>query len=54
MHDRVLLGIAAARPRSLAALEQVPGLGPAKLEVYGRRIVEVVLAAGAGESVTRS
>lgn len=41
-HDKTLRSIASLRPRSLAALETVPGIGPAKLERYGRKILEVV------------
>jgi ATP-dependent DNA helicase RecQ len=34
-HDRTLAELAAARPRDLQGLRQVPGIGPAKLEAYG-------------------
>jgi superfamily II DNA helicase RecQ len=46
--DETLAAIAAARPVSLAALERVKGIGPAKLDKYGADIVAIV--AGAPES----
>ena len=41
-HDSTLAAIAEARPRSLAALRRVKGMGPAKLEKYGDEILAVV------------
>lgn len=41
-HDRTLRHIASARPVSLDALGAVPGIGPAKLERFGRRLLEIV------------
>jgi len=38
-HDRTLAEIAGRRPRSLAELGQVPGVGPAKLERYGAQLL---------------
>jgi len=40
--DETLAAIAAARPVSLAALERVKGIGPAKLDKYGADIVAIV------------
>jgi ATP-dependent DNA helicase RecQ len=40
--DRVIAAIEEERPRSLAALERVPGLGPAKIARFGRDILEMV------------
>jgi DNA helicase-2/ATP-dependent DNA helicase PcrA len=40
--DATLAGIAEARPRTLAALRRVKGMGPARLEQYGDEILEVV------------
>jgi DNA helicase-2/ATP-dependent DNA helicase PcrA len=44
-HDATLAAIAEARPRTLAALRRVKGMGPAKLEQYGDEILEVVARA---------
>ena len=44
-HDRTLTDIAEARPRTMAQLRRVRGLGPAKLEKYGPEIIEVVARA---------
>lgn len=41
-HDRTLAAIAARRPATRAALSEVSGLGPAKLEAYGRAILSLV------------
>jgi DNA helicase II / ATP-dependent DNA helicase PcrA len=43
--NAVLRGVAEARPQSLAALAQVPGIGPAKLELYGDELLAVVAEA---------
>jgi DNA helicase-2/ATP-dependent DNA helicase PcrA len=44
-YDETLASIAAARPTSLAALERVKGIGPAKLDKYGRDILAIIAAA---------
>jgi ATP-dependent DNA helicase RecQ len=41
-HDRTLLEIAGRAPDTLEALAQVPGVGPAKLDRYGSRVLELV------------
>jgi len=43
-HDTTLAAIAEARPRSLAALRRVKGMGPQKLEKYGEEILAVIEA----------
>ncbi len=43
--DRTLRDIALLRPRTLDELQLAHGIGPAKAERYGRRILEVVAAA---------
>ena len=40
--DRTLRALVAARPRSEAALSQVAGIGPTKLERYGREILALL------------
>ena len=42
LHDRTLMAIAAARPRSTAELLEVPGIGPRKAAEYGDAIVSLV------------
>ena len=42
LHDRTLLAIAAATPRSTDALLDIPGIGPTKLAEYGDAIIAVV------------
>ena len=42
LHDRTLAALAAARPASLTALAEVPGIGPAKLAAYGSEILSVL------------
>jgi ATP-dependent DNA helicase RecQ len=44
-HDRTLRELARLQPRSVAMLQQVPGLGPAKIERFGASFLEVI---GAG------
>jgi ATP-dependent DNA helicase RecQ len=39
LHDSTLAALAAARPSSLAALAGIPGIGPSKLEAYGKEIL---------------
>jgi superfamily II DNA helicase RecQ len=46
--DRTLLGIVAARPRSLAELLRVPGIGEATLARHGAAILAVVAAPPGG------
>jgi superfamily II DNA helicase RecQ len=41
-HDRTLAALAAASPRTVADLAQVPGVGPAKLERYGADLMELL------------
>ena len=41
-HDRTLREIALAAPGDLAALAQVPGVGAAKLERYGRELLALI------------
>jgi ATP-dependent DNA helicase RecQ len=45
LHDTTLAEIARRRPRDLAALAAVPGIGTAKLERYGAGLLAVVDAA---------
>ena len=45
-HDSVLREIALARPASLDAMAQVPGIGAKKLETYGEDFCEVVRQSG--------
>jgi ATP-dependent DNA helicase RecQ len=40
--DRTLKAIAVAQPDTLAALERIPGIGPAKLEAYGDAILKLL------------
>jgi ATP-dependent DNA helicase RecQ len=42
LHDRTLVAIATVLPRSLDELEDVPGIGPAKLAAYGDAILAAV------------
>ncbi|MFY9551917.1 MAG: ATP-dependent DNA helicase RecQ [Thermoanaerobaculia bacterium] len=44
LHDRTLAALAAARPSTLDALSEIPGIGPAKLEAYGRDLLAVLAA----------
>jgi ATP-dependent DNA helicase RecQ len=41
-HDKTLRHIASLRPTSISLLESVPGIGPAKLERYGKKVLQVV------------
>jgi ATP-dependent DNA helicase UvrD/PcrA len=45
-HDSTLLAISERRPRTLADLAAVPGVGPAKLERYADELLTLVAAAG--------
>jgi ATP-dependent DNA helicase RecQ len=40
--DRTLAAIAALRPRNPDALRAVQGIGPAKLELYGAALLDLV------------
>jgi ATP-dependent DNA helicase RecQ len=42
LHDRTLAAIAASRPATLDALADIPGIGPAKLEAYGRDLLALL------------
>jgi ATP-dependent DNA helicase RecQ len=42
-HDSTIEAIATRRPRSIAELRRVPGVGPMKLDRYGDEIIEVVV-----------
>jgi DNA helicase-2/ATP-dependent DNA helicase PcrA len=44
-HDATLLAIAEARPRTMAGLRRVKGMGPAKLDKYGEELLAVIEAA---------
>ena len=45
-HDATIEAIAERRPRSIAELRHVPGIGPTKLDRYGEEIIGVVVRAG--------
>ena len=45
-HDSTIESIAALRPRSIAELRRVPGIGPMKLDRYGEEIIGVVVRDG--------
>ena len=45
-HDSTIEAIAARRPRSMAELRRVPGVGPTKLDRYGEEIIGVVVREG--------
>jgi DNA helicase-2/ATP-dependent DNA helicase PcrA len=42
LNDKHLDGIAERDPADLAALRSCPGIGPAKLELYGEEILGVL------------
>ncbi|MBI3747288.1 MAG: ATP-dependent DNA helicase UvrD2 [Chloroflexi bacterium] len=42
-HDTTIEAIAASRPRSIAELRRVPGVGPTKLDRYGEEVIGVVV-----------
>jgi ATP-dependent DNA helicase RecQ len=48
--DRTLAELAVRRPRTLAAMGEVRGVGPAKLEKYGQRFLEAVRGAEQGDA----
>ncbi len=41
-HDRTLIELATARPRSLAEMAKIPGVGDVKLDRYGEVFLEVI------------
>jgi ATP-dependent DNA helicase RecQ len=43
LHDATLEALACARPQSLDALAEIPGIGPAKLAAYGPALLAIVL-----------
>jgi DNA helicase-2/ATP-dependent DNA helicase PcrA len=45
-HDATIEAIASRRPRSIAELRRVPGVGPTKLDRYGEEIIGVVVREG--------
>jgi DNA helicase-2/ATP-dependent DNA helicase PcrA len=45
-HDTTIEAIAASRPRSIAELRRVPGVGPTKLDRYGEEIIGIVVSEG--------
>ena len=53
-HDRTLAAIAALRPVSLEALADVPGIGPAKLAAYGKKILDLIGPAVSSRAETDS
>ena len=46
LHDKTLDAIADQLPQSTAALSDIPGIGPTKLEAYGEAILQVLQARG--------
>jgi ATP-dependent DNA helicase RecQ len=48
-NDATLLHIAERRPTSEEALLEIPGIGPAKLTLYGRALLDTVAGAGPAE-----
>ena len=51
-HDKTLHEIAMQRPRSLHALYQIGGIGQAKIERYGKAIIETVEKHASGAEAT--
>jgi len=45
-HDSTIEAIAERRPRSIAELRRVPGIGPTKLDRYGEEIIAVIVGEG--------
>jgi ATP-dependent DNA helicase RecQ len=41
-HNSTLAEIASRRPTTIAELASVPGVGPAKLERYGRELLDAL------------
>ena len=48
-HDAVLLEISSARPRTLAALSRIKGIGESKMNRYGEEVLRIV---GKGAAAT--
>ena len=48
--DRTLAEMALRRPASLAALEDVHGVGPARREKYGERFLTIIREADATDA----
>ena len=46
LHDRTLIAIASARPKTLSGLGEISGIGPAKLEAYGDALLAALHADG--------
>jgi ATP-dependent DNA helicase RecQ len=44
-HDTTLIEVARCRPRSLAALAEIPGVGRGKLDRYGKTVIAIVARA---------
>jgi ATP-dependent DNA helicase RecQ len=44
-HDATLIAIATARPKTLAALAEIPGMGKTKLDRYGPTVLAAIAAA---------
>lgn len=53
MHDTTLEQICAVRPKTLAELRKVSGIGEAKCDEYGQEILEVLRRFDAGERTTQ-
>jgi ATP-dependent DNA helicase RecQ len=53
-HDSTLIEVARRRPRSLAALADVPGVGRSKLERYGSAVIAIVAGSAAHPSDSAS
>jgi ATP-dependent DNA helicase RecQ len=49
-HDATLIEVARRRPASVAALEQIPGIGRSKLDRYGEAILQVLTVVTARSS----
>jgi ATP-dependent DNA helicase RecQ len=48
--DRTLAELAVRRPRTLASMGEVRGVGPAKLDKYGERFLDLVRGAEQGDA----
>jgi ATP-dependent DNA helicase RecQ len=48
--DRTLAELAVRRPRTLSAMGEIRGVGPAKLDKYGDRFLEAVRGAEQGDA----
>ena len=42
LHDKHLVGLAAAKPTTMTALSRLDGIGPRRLELYGDEILAVI------------